>query len=167
MNRRALLPKITECVDKQRLKSQMNSARLAWSVYPFAVVCVLSLAHIYLQFQSSDMLMQQGHLQVQHRQLVREQGHLHRDLEAMCNPEQLKEIARRDLQMQEAIVPTQQLIARVPANLVAKYTAPGASEDGTLAVEKIAEEKRRDGLGGVLLTMLDSRSANAAAPLNR
>jgi cell division protein FtsL len=167
MTRRAPLPKITECVEKQKAATDWISAgRLVRAVYPFAVICALCLAHINLEFQRSDMLMQQGRLQQQHRQLVRQQGFLDRQNESLCNPASLRDRARRDLNMQEIDATGKELIATVPKELMAKYTAPGKPDRGAVMVAQLREERETRGIGNMLMSILDVNRANASSASN-
>ena len=167
MTRRAPLPKITECVGKSRRVDRMRGSSLVWAVYPFVVLCALGIAHVHLQFQQSDLRLQQSHLQIHQRKLVREQGVLNREIEKLCNPDILKERARRDFHMVEAPAPSEHVTANVSRSLVAKYSAPAASRDSAIALAEIRHQKEKRGFEDTLLSLVDIRSANATALASR
>jgi len=162
MIRRAPLPKITECVEKERVAKSLPGRRFARMVYPFVVMCVLGLAHIHLQFERTDMLMQQGQLQLKQRQLVREQSFLTREIERLCKPENLKTRGIFELHMEETGESRQGMVAMVPATVQRKYTAEGKVSKDEMVVAEIRQSRQGESLPSKLLSLVESGQARAA-----
>lgn len=168
MTRRAPLPKITECVEKQETIDRMSKTRMLRAAYPFLVIGALALAHIHLQFVRIDMLMQQSQLQNQHRQLIREENVLKHKLAAMGDMDMLRDIARKKLNMQELENPNRDLLATIPVSVVTKYSAPIAPNHADIMVAELEQERRHGGLRAALMSLIDGgravASVNAVLP---
>lgn len=162
MIRRAPLPKITECVEKERAAKSLPGRRFARMVYPFAVLCVLGLGHIHLQFERADMLMQQGQLQLKQRQLLREQSFLTREIERLCKPEYLKTRGVYELNMEETGESREGMVAMVPASVQRKYTAAGQVSKDEMVVAELRQDRQGRNLPSMLLTLVEGGQARAA-----
>lgn len=163
MTRRAPLPKITECTEKKKTLDGLGRARLIRAAYPFAIVCALCLAHIHLQFLRTDLLVQQNQLQGQQRVLHRQQAALEGLTEQLCDVENLKTIARRDMNMLELKNATEDRLAHIPHALQEKYRAPLSPMREDVVVAEIRNERQGGGLKNALWSLLDSSRAMAAA----
>ncbi len=162
MTRRAPLPKITECIEKKQVIDGLGRARLVRAAYPFALVCVLCLAHIHLQFLRTDMLVQQNQLQGQQRVLLRHQAALEGETEQLCDVESLKIIARRDMNMLELKNATKDRMARITQALQIKYSAPLSPMHDDVVVAEIRNKRESGGLKHALWSLLDSNRAMAS-----
>ena len=162
MTRRAPLPKITECGNKQKRTEWITSTRKMRAAYPFAEVCALCLAHTQLQFEKSDMRAQEGRLQIRQQQLHREVTMLEKQNEMLCAPDVLKARAKRDLNMQELRNPRSSIIAVVPANLQDKYTVAGEPDQKSIMVAELRRGKQKRSLQEVVMTLLDGGRAVAS-----
>jgi len=162
MTRRAPLPKITECGNKQKRTEWITSTRMMRAAYPFAVVCVLCLAHIQLQFEQSDMRAQEGKLQLRQQQLHREVTLLEKQNEMLCAPDVLKVRAMRDLNMQELQNPRNSIIAVVPVDVQDKYTVASNPDEKSIIVAELRREKQKRSLQDVVMTLLDGGRAVAS-----
>lgn len=162
MTRRAPLPKITECVEKQNRTEWISASTLLQAAYPFLIICALCLAHIHLEFQRTDMKMQQSRLQVQQRQLVREEGTLHRQNEELCDPELLEIHARRDLGMEKLQNPKKELVVTISRDVQEKYSKPGTPDERAVAMAQMKQDRTERRIQNRVLAFLDVNSANAA-----
>ena len=167
MTRRAPLPMITECVEKQKKKKGVTRTQLLRAAYPFLVICALCLAHVHLQFARVDLLMQQSQLQVQRNVLIRQEQALTRQNEAMCDLEALKIRAIRDMNMQQVEVQTADVFARIPADIKEKYSKPLMPKKADMMVANLRNERQQAGLQEVILSLFDSGRAVAAPSSDR
>lgn len=162
MTRRAPLPKITECTEKIKVIDGLGRARLVRAAYPFAIMCALCLAHIHLQFLRTDMLVQQNQLQGQQRILLRQQAALEGATEQLCDVNNLKMIARRDLNMLELKNAAEDRLALIPRDLQEKYREPLTPVHDDVVVAEFRNQRQNGGLKNALWSLLDSSRAIAS-----
>jgi hypothetical protein len=159
MTRKATLPKITECIDPMPRATSFSETRMLQALAAFALLGVLAVAHVHLQFLTTDMKFQQRELQKRVAELLQDQQRLARANEQFCDRQRLARLAQTG-HMQE-VDPRRQVVAMVPVSLREKYQQPlkpSASDESAAA---IAAAKGK--VSGRLMGFLDfSRKANAA-----
>lgn len=165
MNRRAPLPTITECVNRTKRTSGVSRSQLLRLTYPFLVVCVLSLAHVHLNFAKVDLSLQEGQLQRKRQALKREEHLLAQQLEQLCNPAELKRKGLHQFAMEESEVPTHKQLVQVSTSVRDKYLGPVAPAEGHVEVAAVSleDEVRGEGMIGQIVTLLDTGSQAVAA----
>lgn len=167
MTRRAPLPKITECVETTKASDGLGRTRLALAIYPFLLICGLCLAHVHLQFVRTDMLVQQGQLQGQQRLLLRKQAAMEGAKENLCDVNNLKVVARQELNMVERDYTNKDILATIPQAVQVKYSQPLSPLEGDVMVAELRNDRESSRLKNALLSLLEGGNAVASVASER
>lgn len=98
--------------------TSLTSTRILQGVLGAALVAVLALAHIHLQFVIRDMRLQHQRMQMGYRDLLQQHAHLERQAAYLKDHKRLYAYARHELGMREI---TERPVAIVPSELKDKY----------------------------------------------
>jgi cell division protein FtsL len=150
---------ISQCFDVAPRPVSLNDRRALLGLFAFAVVVILAVGHISLRFATRDMMMQHRQLQEKGTLLRRDEAALKHRNEVLCDPERLRNFARRDMAMVETDQRSQVTVA-LAADVRDRYLK--ASPEAGSAIAR-NDEQGRDGKG-ILMSIFDNRSAFAGQP---
>ena len=164
MARKVVLPKISDCSSPAPRSSSLTENRVVQALFMFAVVALLGLAHVQLNFAIRDMKMRSRQLQEQRQVMQRQIDRVAYERECLCSNERLREIARKDLKMEE-LDPRTQAVASVPESVRVRYsdtamTPAPLSREVDLAGAAVAAAQGP--MQKVLFALVDANKAYAA-----
>lgn len=103
----------------------LTSNRIIQAMLGAAVIAILALAHIHLQFTIRDMRLQHQRMQMGYRELLQQHAHLERQTAFLQDYKRLQAYAVHELGMREI---TERPIAFIPSLLKEKYSSTALAE---------------------------------------
>lgn len=163
MFRRSPLPQTSRCSRPAPRPVSLTDVRIFRALFVFAVLAVLSLAHVSLKFKTSDLKVQHRQLQERARKLTRQEQEMQQRLQLLAEDRLVRSAARQALQMRE-IDSRSRLVAQLPGNLVEKYAGSSRAErQGESAVAALPAPRSEHSLAVALTSFVDIGRAEAAS----
>jgi len=118
----------------------LTGSRIVRAIMAAAIIALLSIAHVHLQFKIRDMRLQHQRMQMVKGELLQQRGHLERQNSFLSEPNRLAAYARYELGMEEI---TERPVAYLTASHREKYsnvsTAVASSARHGIASELFAK----------------------------
>ena len=161
MARKVVLPKISDCSSPAPRFSSLTENRVVQALFMFSIVALLGLAHVQLKFAIRDMQMRSRQLQEQRQVMRRQIDRVGCERECLCSNERLREIARKELKMEE-LDPRTQTVASIADSVRLRYSDTAPTPAPQVREIDLGGDAAQGPVQKVLFALVDANKAYAA-----